>query len=465
MSSVATPPKKLKVDPKYYLHALGYHAIGWCVIPIIPETKMPPKGVTWSEFQKRRPTIEELEYWFLEKGYTGMAVVLGAVSGNLCCRDFDSMAGYNAWAKENPELAATLPTARSGRTDKGGGIHVFFSETPDAFKAANPTGSGTVTYMDGSGELFGDNRYMVLDPTKHKSGNPYQWMKRPDGFKLRPKSSKSEEKADNTSANQPVPQVSILDTGFLNEKGAPSTLPDVVEMVNNEAATIAEINHSNVEPVQKNRHKTLNSLDEISEASRQAIDDAIAATIPKLKGDRNLKLFKFSRMLHDIPEVVDNFSEGNGNIKKLDPIVRRWFENALKYDKTREWIPTLVEFRHGYARVKHSYKTGSLSVVAKTIDEMKPPKFAIDSYGCEPNLVRLVLLCKQLQRYHGTDPFFLSCASAAEQMGLKTRKNKFDSSRANRWLNLLVQDNVLRLVRKGYTGKASEYLYLMSLDE
>jgi hypothetical protein len=56
-----------------------------------------------------------------------VAVILGDVSGNLCCRDFDNAGAYQAWVAQTPDYASTLPTAQTAR-----GFHVYFTATGQA---------------------------------------------------------------------------------------------------------------------------------------------------------------------------------------------------------------------------------------------------------------------------------------------------------------------------------------------
>ena len=69
---------------------------------------------------ERRPCTEQVEEWFGERGNTerspdedpapNIAIVCGGVSDDLCVRDFDSDASYNAWASDFPDYAKTLPS-------------------------------------------------------------------------------------------------------------------------------------------------------------------------------------------------------------------------------------------------------------------------------------------------------------------------------------------------------------------
>ncbi len=67
----------------------------------------------------------------------------------------------------------------------------------------------------------------------------------------------------------------------------------------------------------------------------------------------------------------------------------------------------------------------------------------------------LIVLCRELQREAGENPFFLASTMAAELLGWKPM-------RAWRYLDGLVRDGVLALVSKGdwKARKASSYRYL-----
>jgi hypothetical protein len=52
-----------------------------------------------------------MERFWDDPSTTGLAVILGAPSGNLIARDFDRLGAYERWRDEHPDLAAVLPTA------------------------------------------------------------------------------------------------------------------------------------------------------------------------------------------------------------------------------------------------------------------------------------------------------------------------------------------------------------------
>ena len=81
------------------------------------------------------------------------------------------------------------------------------------------------------------------------------------------------------------------------------------------------------------------------------------------------------------------------------------------------------------------------------------PKVA-EGYDSEP-MRRLVALCRQLSVGATGGPFYLSCRTAGELLGVS-------HVQANRWLFLLAHDKIIEQVNHGDRGKrkAAEYRYL-----
>jgi hypothetical protein len=116
---------------------------------------------TYQRFQSVRPSNQQMFGMFRMNGVTGVAVIAGAVSGGLRVRDYDDRDAYTRWADAHPDLAATLPTARTAR-----GYHVYFRsvDLPE-----------TVTKY-GDGELRAGNCYVVAPPSEHPDGGRYEWV-------------------------------------------------------------------------------------------------------------------------------------------------------------------------------------------------------------------------------------------------------------------------------------------------
>ena len=141
---------KTKID-----FALEYHKRGWCVIPIKSASKLP--AVRWKRYQSQKPDEARLRKWFTDNS-RNIAVVLGPVSDDLVCRDFDTMAGYEQWAAAYPDLARKLPRVRTSK-----GMHVYFQAGVEGIK------------YQADGELRGLRGYCLLPPSIHPDGCVYQW--------------------------------------------------------------------------------------------------------------------------------------------------------------------------------------------------------------------------------------------------------------------------------------------------
>ena len=93
-----------------------YHNFfGWAVVPVIGKR---PR-VAW----KQAPQWQEVAERFDDPRTTGVAVILGKPSRDLVVRDFDKPEAYEQWKRDHPELAKSLPIARTGRPE--GGFHVY----------------------------------------------------------------------------------------------------------------------------------------------------------------------------------------------------------------------------------------------------------------------------------------------------------------------------------------------------
>lgn len=140
---------------KYYDEELG-----WAVMPVIGKEPV----LKWKSFQMVRPTPHQRGGMFGRKGVTGIAVILGQVSGGLVCRDFDEEGAYERWAQEHPDLAMSLPTCRTRR-----GAHVLFRGKIDDKK----------TYLE-DGEVLAESYYALLPPSVHpEDGSVYEWIVEP----------------------------------------------------------------------------------------------------------------------------------------------------------------------------------------------------------------------------------------------------------------------------------------------
>jgi len=140
--------------------AKKYLAMGFSVIPT-NEKKTPI--IQWSEYQKRLPTIKELEQWFSGNTAKGIAIVTGSVSG-IVVLDTEKGADF-----ANIKIPQT-PTAISG----GGGVHYYFK--PPKGKIIK-----NAVHIAPLMDIRGEGGCIIAPPSLHPSGNNYKWA---DGLEI-----------------------------------------------------------------------------------------------------------------------------------------------------------------------------------------------------------------------------------------------------------------------------------------
>jgi len=111
------------------------------VIPLIEKDKKP--AILWKEFQKRRPSKEEIKKWFSENNHN-IAIICGSVSGNLVVLDFDTTEAFQQFIENIPQdLAEKIK--RTWVVETGKGIHVYFRVSFRVSQRANH--SETLAWM------------------------------------------------------------------------------------------------------------------------------------------------------------------------------------------------------------------------------------------------------------------------------------------------------------------------------
>lgn len=140
-----------------------YLELGWAVIPILPDTKMP--AIKWADFQEHPPTEEAVTAWFTDgvpdgKGGTttffGLGILTGAVS-KLVVLDCD-----NAEALAHAVGEGMLWSPLGVTTTRG--QHIYFRHPGG--RVSNKAGGIGLDWPDVPGlDLRGDGGYVVAPPT------------------------------------------------------------------------------------------------------------------------------------------------------------------------------------------------------------------------------------------------------------------------------------------------------------
>ncbi|MDO8956989.1 MAG: bifunctional DNA primase/polymerase, partial [Deltaproteobacteria bacterium] len=137
--------------------ALKYLDRGFSVIPIKANKK---PYIKWEEFQKRRPTPEEVGAWWGKWPKAMIGICTGEISGILVI-DCDTPEGYEAIQKLLPD-AILLPVARTPR----GGWHLWFLY-PAGSKIT--VGTGIMPGVD----FRAEGGYVITPPSINGDGKGY----------------------------------------------------------------------------------------------------------------------------------------------------------------------------------------------------------------------------------------------------------------------------------------------------
>ncbi len=352
-------PSRPGIEPKSFLEAaLAYAARGWSIIPIRDKKA----AGRWKQFQTLRPDAATLTRMFQQRDITGLAVLLGSASGGLACRDFDTLEGYERWAKDHPQLAEALPTVETAR-----GRHVYF-RGPEGF------------HNFGDGEYRGDpGHYCLLPPSRHPSGHIYRWLiPLPQGD---------------------LPAIDPVEAGLCN-----------TENTANAAHTENTANAAHTENT-ANTDTLLESSVFSAPSVLQAVEKAISGTLPYSNGQRYKCLFRLARHLKGIESL------NGADLSNLRPIVQEFHRRALPAIRTKEFLETWADFVLAWKRVKFPVGQGVIETAFKRAMASVTPTKATELYGAGP-IALLAKLCRELQFISGSKEFYLDCRTAGRLIGV-----------------------------------------------
>lgn len=153
-----------------YAWAVAYHQAGWCVVPAINKVPL----VSWKTYQHMRPTLEQVQEWFLEAPeHAQIALVTGKIS-NVTVIDIDThregcarkQTGNCDCQPEDPLSLAVNTGLTVMSTTGSGGKHLFYQyeNVGNSVKIAHPQ-------LD----IRSDGGIIILPPSKHANGNFYEW--------------------------------------------------------------------------------------------------------------------------------------------------------------------------------------------------------------------------------------------------------------------------------------------------
>lgn len=156
-----------------------------CIMPPRQDGSKRPYASTWTEYQKRRSTAEEVEKWY-RNGLTGFGIICGEVSGGLECLDFDVRDIYSEWRQSGEDygILKLIERLEQGYMEHSpNGVHLLYRCTeisgniklatrpkyPEEMKDAEDKVKTLI-------ETRGEGGFIIASPScgyVHPSGQPY----------------------------------------------------------------------------------------------------------------------------------------------------------------------------------------------------------------------------------------------------------------------------------------------------
>lgn len=399
---------------------MGYAALGWPVFPVHtprqgggctcgkPACRHPgkhPRVRGWPEAASTDPAT--LERWWDKWPDANVGLACGARSG-VVALDIDPRAGGDESLHRLQREHGGLPETVEVLTG-GGGRHLWFRHPGAGLRVANSAG----TIAPGI-DVKGDGGFVLLPRSLHESGWRYEWelSSCPGDVPLAPlpewlgvsvteKAEKAEKSRDNRSNLSAVSALSVTGTATGTATG------------------------------------TQRDFDAL-------VDEAIRTTIPTAHGRRHHQVFQYARALKAVPALAD------AGAADLMPLVKLWHTAALPSIGTKPFPDTWLDFRTAWDRVKYPRGKGPIANALAAADAAALPPGA-EAYG-DADTFRVLKLCRELQRTAGGGPFFLSCWTVAELLGM---------NRMTAWrrLRMLAGDGWIVQTEAGTTRRATRYRY------
>jgi hypothetical protein len=155
--------------------ARSYVGAGLSVIPVKGDGSKAPALDQWKQYQQRKPDDDELQTWFGDNG-VGLAVVGGAVSGNLAVLDFETESAFSEWCRTVGAFGLEAVNGDPLAETPNGGRHLYLripTAAPNQKLAKDRTGKTKI-------EVKGEGGYVLAPGCPgccHPTGKAYRWIR------------------------------------------------------------------------------------------------------------------------------------------------------------------------------------------------------------------------------------------------------------------------------------------------
>ncbi|MHB8954084.1 MAG: bifunctional DNA primase/polymerase [Pirellulaceae bacterium] len=373
--------------------------------------------------------------WFATQRDYNLAIATGNASGIVAVDVDPRNGGIQSLAQLKDKLAedphrSVLPAVQE---TGGGGKHLVFR---------HPGGSvgNKIGVLPGI-DIKGDGGYIVVDPSRHASGNVYRWR---EGHGL----------LDCQPTEFPEEWLFLLDprTGCRGVTQRTQEDPRAPKRIQ-EYTEIPTV-------LRAGRREERQPRDSLPE---EEIDAVIERTLPPHKGTRHDALFALTR------ELVGLYGpDPRPVLDEVIAVVTRWYGRALerKLSTGAHAVDDCVErVLDAWPMVRVPGGSNPLEVAVKKARQ-QPDHPACCRLLAPSESTRLLLgICAHLADQDGL--FFLSCGDAAQALSHALNR-RYEKTHADRAFKRLICAGVLEVVHPGEPwrgGRATEYRFIARSDE
>ena len=374
-----------------------------------------PKGSKGDKRKWGHLTVGDMEKpdYLAKLDHGNIGVALGAKSGNLVALDVDDDSLVEAYLTANPWLNTTLQT-------HGARGRVFWLQMVGDYPAKTVK---LTTHSGGeAGEWRAGTNSQSIIQGIHPNGNRYQMMN-----KIKP-----------------------LGVDFVRIVWP----KEIINPPQLESQLLVTATEEPDESEESEDTKDTKELDEVCLClfSVHSVEDAVRVAAPTAPHQN----YKLALILGRAVKALEAQAGKLFTPQQHIDLHKQWIERAdqfLRPEHSKEYY--FMEYLNAYKLAK--YPLGSF-VLAHALEAAKKKPISPDvlTWAKTPDVRLLAAICRELQNFHGDNPFFLS-----GRMVQKIFKHETHATGA-KWLRSLCVMQVLEEIKKGIGMKASRYRFKLT---
>lgn len=180
-----------------------------------------------------------------------------------------------------------------------------------------------------------------------------------------------------------------------------------------------------------------------------SVEEAVQLALPSTPGRNHDFLFLLARAVKALERI-----DGQFHADRLRQVFETWYQPATPFLRPGHTKGEYyMEFLAAYDSAKYPLGAGVIEEAWRRAQTAITPPDII-AFTDDPQIRLAAALCRELQRMHGDNPFFLSARTLAGLLKHDTH------STAATWLRAFRGAKILKEIHKGAGDRASRYRYL-----